>query len=84
MKVFKLNDYEWWMGPDWDAVRDHYKQLTGLDDEEAFDDPRELTDREMLLTHFRDDDGTVYTFAEWRDRLIERGEGIGLFAGVEA
>jgi len=51
IKVFEVNEYEWWMGIDPESVLLHYMEVTGCDREEATGDedglPVELTADQM-------------------------------------
>lgn len=55
MKVFRMNDYEWWAGKDLESVKAACKKETGLTDDEAFDSPRVLTAEEMRTHEFYPD-----------------------------
>lgn len=70
IKVFRLNDYEWWAGPSLDACIADWKKWTGLDEEEL-DEPRELTAENMERLRFVDpDDETVKR--SFTEELAER------------
>lgn len=73
IKVFYLNDCEWWAGESLAAVKAEYLRVTGLAEDEAFDNPYELPDDSMEKLMFTDDDGLKMTFAEQLDRLIMSG-----------
>ena len=76
IKVFQLNDCDWWAGYDLESVKKAYVKETGMSLEEAFDDPRELTDEEMdTLKHWGDegDNKEPITFRQELDRMIESG-----------
>lgn len=75
IKVFRLNDYEWWAGPNLAACIADWKKWTGLDEEEL-DDPRELTADEMARIQYVDpDDDTKHSFAqELSERLSGKEE----------
>lgn len=80
MKVFRMNEYEEWAGESWEQVKEEYLELTGLPEDEAFEEPRERTQEEMKTLTVVDCDGDVtgeedkvFTFAEWLSILLERG-----------
>lgn len=45
VKVFRVNDYEWWAGTDLESIGVAYKEATGIDpnDDEGFDNPQEVS-----------------------------------------
>lgn len=47
MHVYKLNEYEWWVGPSLEEVKRVYLKTTGVMEEEAFDDPCQLSDADL-------------------------------------
>lgn len=58
MRVFRINDSEWWMARSLTEAKQDYLATVGLmSEEEAFDDARELTDVELDSLQFRDEDG---------------------------
>jgi hypothetical protein len=91
--VFQLNDYEWWAGSDLEGVKAEYTKQTGCGEEDdAFDDPYELSDAEMdklLFTYYENDDERpenkrTRTFREELDRAIAEGQTFPcVFAGTE-
>lgn len=97
IKIFKLNDCDWWAGEDLDSVKSAYLREMDITDlqgiESAFDDPRELFDEEMDRLKFVDGDdpinadgtpGGTLTFRAALSRCIERGDTFPqLFASTE-
>lgn len=77
VKVFQLNDCEWWAGHDLESVMADYVKETGVPPDEAFEDPRELTDEEMEEgTHYGDPDhpeDPPRTFKEELQYMIDGG-----------
>jgi len=76
MKVFKLNDCDWWAGDSLEAVKAAYMAETGLDEDEAFDDARECTEKELAEIQFyigdpHEDDVNTISFAERLEYLIK-------------
>lgn len=55
IKVFRINDYDWWAGEDIESVKAAYKKETGLTDDEAFDEPGALTAEQMRSCEFYPD-----------------------------
>lgn len=76
IKVFRLNDFEWWAGPSLAACIADWKKWTGLDEEEL-DDPRELTAEEMARVKFVDPDD------DYRERSFESELAERIAAGLE-
>jgi hypothetical protein len=70
-KVYRLNDYEWWMATSLEEAIAAAMKETGLPRDEASDDPYELSNEDLQRLIFRDDDGNRRTFAE---ELIRRAE----------
>lgn len=65
IKVFRLNDWEWWAADTLEAAIAHWKQRSGLTDEEL-EEPRELTADEMAKLEYvehEDDPPTRRSFA---------------------
>jgi hypothetical protein len=61
--VWKLNEYDWWMGENFEDVKKAYLEEIGEPEDEAIQDPHCLTPVEMENTPFRDEDGIVTKFA---------------------
>ena len=85
MKVFRINDYEWYMANTLEEAIKLAMDLTGLPaDEAAEDDAHEECEAEMNRMKFVDDDGvTRRTFAAELQRRIEAGLPTGPFASTE-
>lgn len=85
IKVFKLNEYEWWAGGSWEEVKKCYMDTTGLSEVEAFDDEcHELTPDEMNSLKFYGEDNSERTFQEELDKEIAEGQEFPcFFAGTE-
>jgi hypothetical protein len=43
LKVFRMNDYEWWMHYSLEEAKALHLEQCGVDPKEAFDDPCELS-----------------------------------------
>lgn len=88
-KIFRLNDCEWWAGYDLESVMAGFLAETGMAPDEAFDDPRELTEKELNRLRFwrENDQGTckhTVTFRQELDRQIAEGDAFPcLFASTE-
>ncbi|QIN79643.1 hypothetical protein GBA65_15160 [Rubrobacter marinus] len=82
MKLYRINEYDWWGGNSVEEVLGAYARLTGLSYAEIVDDEdtpvREVTEEEMDRLRYSDDhpDPTnSRSFREeWEMRLAERGE----------
>jgi hypothetical protein len=83
VKIFQLNDWDWWAGYDLESVKAAYLKELGFTDpwdiENAFDDPHELSDEELDRLKFVDGDdpinedgtpGGTRTFREQLNRII--------------
>lgn len=74
MKVFQLNDAEYWAGPDIESVTYAYKLLTGLNDDEAFENPHEIPDDQLdCLFLYSDADAQQITFRAELERINSLG-----------
>ena len=75
IRVYRMDDMEWWAGESLaDCVAEGRRQCG---DECYPDDPdeqHELSDEEMQLLTFMDEDGSKRTFAAELARRIEAGE----------
>lgn len=84
IKVFRLNDYEWWAARSLEEARSDYTETTGLSGEDAFDHPTQLSDEEMDQFIFIGDDGTKVSFRQHLSNSIARGNQFpGPFATTE-
>ena len=85
IKVFRLNDYEWWAGEDLDSIRSAYQRETGIDPDdpdEGFESPHVLLSEQMdshIMREFDEDfepghkpDGYP-TFQQYLDLLLRQG-----------
>lgn len=76
MKVFAINDCEWWAGPDIESVKAGFI-AAGYGDESSFDDPHEVPDPEMKRLTFVDDisdeNSPKSTFREHLDLMVAQG-----------
>lgn len=72
LRVFRLNDCDWWIARTLEEAKVSYQADCGpMADEEAFDEPRELSDAELDRLKFHDRDEadriirkTIRTFRE--------------------
>jgi hypothetical protein len=83
MKVFRINDCDWWFGSSLEQAIAAYMAETGLPFDEAVDSPRELTPEELAKHTYCDDDGTTHSFAEEVERMLSEGKANCLFASTE-
>lgn len=85
VKVFKLNDYEWYAGYDLESCIKCAIKMTGMTEEEVVDDPFEETQESLdLLVFYDEDDDEKRSFSEELELRIERGEKFpDFFAGTE-
>jgi hypothetical protein len=91
IRVFQLNDYEWWAGADLESVKTARQTGCGEEDD-IFDEPHELSDAAMdrlLFTYYEDDyereeNKRTRTFRQELDRAIAEGQTFPCeFAGTE-
>lgn len=85
IKVFRLNDYDWWAGEDLESVKAAYmREGYGEDEETAFKNPYELS-AEQLESHVmfefdadwdydRDPEDAPPTFQDCLDLMVRTGE----------
>jgi hypothetical protein len=73
MKVYRLNDCDWWAGESLQACADAYCAGVDLSPDEALDDPSELSDEEMQQSFFDEEAGETRTFSEQLGRMIDSG-----------
>jgi hypothetical protein len=73
IKVFKLDDYEWWAGESLEACIAAARSEAGMDCyEDAETDGYEVTAEDMQTHKFTEEDGvTQISFAEHLQELIE-------------
>lgn len=87
MRVFKLNECDWYMAETLEQAIASYMLETGLPRDEAADEPRELTAEEMQRLVFVDDDNHVNevrrSFAEELGRRLATDPRPQLFASTE-
>jgi hypothetical protein len=88
IKVFRVNDYEWWAGTNLESIRAAYKGHTGIDpdSDEGFDSPREISEAGMSKVVIRDDGPEKFeqTFRQYLDEMIALNQTFPcFFAGTE-
>lgn len=85
IKIFKLNEYDYYAGETLEDCIIHYMKETGLSREEAVDEPYKLHDNVLDFLKFKDEDsGEVKTFREELEQKIrDEVEFPCLFASAE-
>lgn len=85
IKVFQLDDCDWWAGENLpDVIAEARKQCGPDTYEDAETDAVEMSDEAMRTLQFVDEDGTKRTFAEELQRMIDAGDTLpSLFASTE-
>ena len=74
IKVFAMNDYEWYAGRSVEEVRAHYAEVSGFQPGENTEDARELSGEEMQSGLYHDDDDSdAISFAQQLQRMIDKG-----------
>ena len=78
MKVFRMNDCDWMAGKDLKSCKAEYLRLyTSELEEDAFDNPREMTQAQMERYWFHGEpdepNAGVRSFQEELDRLVTSG-----------
>lgn len=83
MKIFKIDETEWWIGESFESVREAVQSQHGLDDDHL-EDMREVTEEEMGIAYFDVDTACSRTYAEQLQIEVEAGgEFPRLFATTE-
>ncbi len=72
-RVWEVKEYEHWAAYDWESLKEVYMETTGLDEEDAFNDPYELDDDQLLGLKIKFDDAPEVTFRGYLDHLISTG-----------
>lgn len=85
MKVFAMNDCEWWAAESLEEAKADYIKETGVPEEDGpFDDPHELGAEAMNRLRFSDDDGSVRSFEAQLKKMVAEGSKFPcLFATTE-
>jgi hypothetical protein len=90
VKVFKMNDCDWYAGRNLEEVKAFVLAETGMPEDEAFDNPGELSDEAMRELRFRHTDGndlrakTTVSFAERLAEMVAEGQEFpAFFASTE-
>lgn len=85
--VYRVNDYDWWLGRSLAEVKTNAARFYGMPEDEACDEgAHPLTLRELEATEFYPDgnhNGTPHSFAEELSRRIAAGARVELFATTE-
>lgn len=68
IKVFNIDDVEWWAGKDAESVTRAFCAVTGVDEEEM--DSQELSEAQLLSLTFYREDGSKCSFKEELERRI--------------
>lgn len=90
MRVFRMNDCDWWMARSLDEAKADYISQTGSTEDELCPDARELTEEELDRLRFTDTDeyerpiGKTCSFRKELQRRIDAGvTRPGMFASTE-
>lgn len=84
MKVFKLNDCDWYLANSLEEAIEVAMKDTGLPRDEVVDDPYELDEEQMNTVMFDNQDGSKWPFAVELQNMIEAGIARpGMFASTE-
>lgn len=73
IKVFQMDDIEWWAGESQEACVAEGKRQCGPDCYDEPDEYRELTEADMQHLQFVDEDGSKRSFAEELARMVATG-----------
>lgn len=89
VKIFQMNDCDWWIGPSLDACKADYVEHTG-DPDSVDDDAHELTDAELdrlMFTDCDEDERPTGMKIPFREQLAveiaQGGEFPRMFASTE-
>ena len=85
MKVFAINEVDWWAAETLEEAKSDYLKERGMEEaDEPFDDPHELDAEAMDRFRFHDDDGTTISFREQLEIMVASGrEFPAFFASTE-
>ena len=87
MKVFRMNDYDWWADETLEKAIANYRadQLTMVNEDDIdTSDAYEVSDEAMEALRYHDDNGPTWSFREELNRRIAAGEPFPcLFASTE-
>ena len=94
LKVYEMNEYDWWADFSIEEAKTNYLQFTGLDEEDCKEDwedgwPSELTEEDMNRLEYAPDpyeepNALKRSFKEELQKRIEEGEiGSQFFASTE-
>ncbi len=83
MKVFQINDCDWYMAPTLEGAIQQAMSDSGLPRDEVCDSPRELSEADMDDLTFTDDEGNRRTFTEELRRRLTAGARTEMFASTE-
>lgn len=72
VKIFQLNDCDWWAAESLQDAKDDYIATVG--DDYEFDNPHELDEVTMDRLRFYEEDGSYRTFARELRRRIKSGQ----------
>lgn len=78
MKVFEINDIEWWAGPDLKTTKDAYLTQTENDVEDT-ETMHELSDEEMESSEFFHEGNMPMSFKDRLKELVDKGESFPCF-----
>jgi len=77
VKVYQLNEYDWWAGYSLESVKKAYIKETGVPEEEAFMDEGEVSDEAMDRFKYWGGEDNLYdypiTFREELQHMIDQG-----------
>ena len=75
IKIFRINDYEWWAGNSLEEIRSAYEKITGEKPEENFEEPYELSEEQLDKYKYVDEDEPekTRTFREELQKNILEG-----------
>ena len=59
IKIFRMNDCDYYIGESLKSCKEHYMKLTGLDKDEAFEEARVLTNKELGQMIFDNREGDI-------------------------
>lgn len=83
MKVFRINDYDWYMAGSLDEAINLAVADCGMPRDEVVDRPCEVSDEAMKELMFFKRDWSKWSFAEELQHQIQAGAKPGMFASTE-
>lgn len=85
LKVFRMNDCDWWMDVDLESAKKNYPEFVGVGPADALDNPYEMNKSQLKSYKYVSEDffGVEYSFLEELQRRQSISNKPGFFASTE-